>query len=246
MTQLASLFQSHKALVLFDTETSGLDFDKDQIIELAALRIEQTAAGGLRIAGQMDQFIRLPEGQQLNERIVELTGITDRLLEAEGVAPHKAATAFAKLINASDGPVLLVAHNAQFDLLFVRSLLKGVKLAPRLEFMDTLTIYKDRRPYPHKLADAISAYDLEGKVKNSHRAIDDVMAMLEVLRAMGEERDDLALYVNLFGYNAKYGVNGRRISGIRYEAQEFHKILTRPEQTLPAKVGRAASASKGG
>ena len=63
---------------------------------------------------------------------------------------------------------------------------------------------------------------------------------------MGEERDDLALYVNLFGYNAKYGVNGRRISGIRYEAQEFHKILTRPEQTLPAKVGRSAGASKGG
>ena len=110
MTQLASLFQSHKALILFDTETSGLDFDKDQIIELAALRIEQTAARGLRIAGQMDQFIRLPEGQQLTEKIVELTGITDRILEAEGVAPHKAATAFAKLINAGDGPVLLVAH----------------------------------------------------------------------------------------------------------------------------------------
>ena len=64
MTQLASLFQSHKALILFDTETSGLDFDKDQIIELAALRIEQTAARGLRIAGQMDQFIRLPERQR--------------------------------------------------------------------------------------------------------------------------------------------------------------------------------------
>lgn len=246
MTQLGSLFGTYKALVLFDTETSGLDFSKDQIIELAALRIEQTATGGLRIAGQMDQFLRLPDGQQLPEKIIELTGITDRILEAEGVPPRKAATAFAKLINVGAGPVLLVAHNAQFDLLFVRSLLKGVKLIPRLGFLDTLTIYKDRRPYPHKLADAIMAYDLEKQVKNSHRAIDDVMAMLEVLRAMGEERDDLGLYVNLFGYNPKYGVNGSRITGIRYEAQEFHKILTRPEQTLPAKVGTASTMKGGG
>ena len=244
MTQLGSLFKNHKALVLFDTETSGLDFNNDQIIELAALRIEQTTSGGLRVAGQMDQFIRLPEGQKLPPQIVELTGITDRILEADGVAPHKAAGAFAKLVNAGDGPVLLVAHNAQFDLLFVRALLKGFKLG-RIGFLDTLTVYKDRRPFPHKLANAITAYDLEGKVKNSHRAIDDVMAMLEVLRAMGEERDDLELYVNLFGYNPKYGVNGQRIAGIRYEAQEFHKMLARPEQTLPAKVS-AAGTMKGG
>ena len=74
MSNLTALLNKYKALVIFDTETSGLDFDKDQIIELAALRVERTASGGLRIAGKMDTFIKLPE-------IVSLTGITDTLLQ---------------------------------------------------------------------------------------------------------------------------------------------------------------------
>lgn len=44
MSNLSTLFDRYKALVVFDTETSGLDFDNDQIIELAALRVERTAA----------------------------------------------------------------------------------------------------------------------------------------------------------------------------------------------------------
>lgn len=53
-----------------------------------------------------------------------------------------------------------------------------------------------------------------------------------------DEREDLGSYVNLFGYNPKYGVSGRRIVGVRYEPQSFSKGLTRPEQTLPARVAR--------
>lgn len=82
------------------------------------------------------------------------------------------------------------------------------------------------------------SYELEDKVQNSHRAIDDVLALFEVLKAMDEERDDLGSYVNLFGYNPKYGVSGRRITGVRYEPQGFNKSITRPEQTLPARMSR--------
>lgn len=52
MSNLASLFDRYKALVIFDTETSGLNPGDDQIIELAALRVERTQAGALRIAGK--------------------------------------------------------------------------------------------------------------------------------------------------------------------------------------------------
>ena len=78
MSNLSTLFDRYKALVVFDTETSGLDFDNDQIIELAALRVERTATGSLRIAGKMDTFIKLPKGETLPENIVSLTGITER------------------------------------------------------------------------------------------------------------------------------------------------------------------------
>ena len=213
MSNLSTLFDRYKALVVFDTETSGLDFDSDQIIELAALRVERTATGGLRIAGKMDTFIKLPEGETLPENIVSLTGITDERLQTEGVQPVKAAGQIAKLMQ--NGPTLMIAHNAQFDACFLRGLLRGQKVG-RIDWLDSLTVYKDRRAYPHKLANAIIAYDLTGKVQNSHRAIDDVLALFEVLKAMDDEREDLGSYVNLFGYNPKYGVSGRRIVGVRY------------------------------
>ena len=44
MSNLSTLFDRYKALVVFDTETSGLDFDNDQIIEIAALRVERPPA----------------------------------------------------------------------------------------------------------------------------------------------------------------------------------------------------------
>ena len=221
MSNLASLFDRYKALVIFDTETSGLNPGDDQIIELAALSVERTQAGALRIAGKMDTFIRLPEGERLPENIVTLTGITDRLLETEGVQSGTAVSRFLKLVK--PGPVLMVAHNAQFDACFLRELLRGFKPG-HLDWLDSLTVYKDRRPYPHKLANAILAYELEDKVQNSHRAIDDVLALFEVLKAMDEERDDLGSYVNLFGYNPKYGVSGRRITGVRYEPQLRERV----------------------
>ena len=102
MSNLASLFDRYKALVIFDTETSGLNPEDDQIIELAALRVERTAAGAMRIAGKMDTFIKLPEGEQFPENIVTLTGITDRLLEAEGVQPSEAVVIYSYTSNRPD------------------------------------------------------------------------------------------------------------------------------------------------
>ena len=77
--------------------------------------------------------------------------------------------------------------------------------------LDLLTVYKDRHSYPHKLCNAIEVYGLSGKVVNSHRAIDDVLATVEVMKAMELERADLECYVNLFGFNPKYGISGKAI-----------------------------------
>lgn len=65
---LYSIFQKYAAVVVFDTETSGLDFDKDQIIELAAIRVEP-GDRTLRITSQMDAFIKMPKGKKLPDKI---------------------------------------------------------------------------------------------------------------------------------------------------------------------------------
>ena len=118
MNNLREVFQKYAAVVFFDTETSGLDADTCQIIELAAIRIEQTDRGTLRVVKTFDDFIRLPEGEKLPEKITELTGITDEMLEKEGLDENDAVYDFEELLDDTAGPVLLAAHNAQFDLQF--------------------------------------------------------------------------------------------------------------------------------
>ncbi len=249
MSNLASIFDRYGAAVFFDTETTGLDAEKNQIIELAAIRIERTERGTLRMADTADMFIKLPEGKKIPEKITELTGVTDEQLEAEGVTEAEAAARFTEMIRSADAPVVLVAHNAQFDLLFTREMLwrypgGGEEAFETADYLDSLTVYKDRRAYPHKLANAITAYGLEGKVQNSHRAIDDVAALFEVCKAMDDERADLVNYVNTFGYNPKYGVSGYRLEGVMYWPQNFSKFMQNPAGTLPAKVHAALRARK--
>jgi DNA polymerase-3 subunit epsilon len=92
--------------------------------------------------------------------------------------------------------------------------------------LDLLTVYRDRRPFPHKLSSAIEAYRLTGSVVNSHRAIDDVLATVAVMEAMEKEKPDLLRYVNLFGYIPRFGIDGKPIGSVTYKPQPYE--ATRP------------------
>ena len=230
---MRKLLQQFKKIVFFDTETTGLDPEKDQIIELAAALVTEN---GIEL--KIDAFCKLPEGEKIPEKIVELTHITDDMLADKGIDYREACRIFCNMLH-SDSEVLLVAHNIQFDLLFILEMFKRcgmVPKAPKLRALDSLTVYKDRAAYPHKLANAIEHYGLADKVQNSHRAIDDVAALFEVCKAMDAERSDLLSYVNVFGYNPKYGVSGKRIEKVAYWPQNFNKYMQAPSYTLPAKL----------
>ncbi len=213
-SELAGRYDS---IVVLDTETSGLRPDFHEIIELAAARVE----GGGPVE-EYDRFIRLSPGARLDPRITELTGITQERLAGEGIEKADACRDFAALLG--HGRTLVAAYNAQFDLAFLFYFLHrdgNAMLLGEADYLDVLTVYKDRRPYPHKLRDAIEGYGLGAKVVNSHRAIDDVLATVEVLRAMSQERADLDRYINLFGFNPKYGPAGRRFKKIAYLPQPY-------------------------
>lgn len=239
----AELSGEYAALVFFDTETNGLDPSTCQIIELAAQRIEFAPDGSPYVTDSMDDFIQLWPGEKLPEKIVQLTHITEEMLENEGVSSVKAAERFAHMIEG--GPVLLIAHNAHFDLQFTKVLLwsycpAGLSDLTAADYLDTLTVYKDRAAYPHRLANAIEHYKLSDKVQNSHRAIDDVAALVEVCKAMSAERQDLGEYVNIFGYNPKYGVDGAAVKelGVIYHPQRYADYMRSSSETLPAIVRR--------
>lgn len=218
-SSLDSLFSNYDSIVLLDTETSGLDFRRDEIIELAAVKLLPGGEPG----GEMDDFIKLSPGRRLAPKIIQLTGITDDILRSQGVEKGEACERFVSLLD-SEKP-LLVAYNAQFDMNFLFWFLHRegrAGILKKVTMLDALTVYRDRREYPHKISDAIIAYGLEDKVVNSHRAIDDAKALVEVLAAMAGECADLEKYINLFGYNPKYGVSGSRIASVTYKAQPYY------------------------
>ena len=77
---MEGLWRRFDRIVVFDTETTGIEPGKDRIIELGAVSLEAGAE-----TGSLDALVRLPEGVRLSPFIVELTGITDEQLLAEGV-----------------------------------------------------------------------------------------------------------------------------------------------------------------
>ena len=216
-------FAGFDTVVTFDVETSGLDSRNDFIIEFGGVRVVRNG-DGFAEDGRVDTLIRLPEGRRLNTMITNLTGITGEMLKSEGADPSDAALRIAALL---DRPgTLISAYNAQFDLCFLYKLLHRCGLEKCLKhckLLDALTVYRDRRPYPHKLSDAVQAYKLSGQ--NTHRAVDDALATWELLCRMGQEKDDLERYVGLFGYHPKYGVTGPKIGSVTYRAQPFDSAL---------------------
>lgn len=215
---LDSLFSQFDHIIILDTETTGIDPKTDEIIELGAVRL---SAAQNAFDRETNLLVQLSEGRQLPPVITDITGITADQLETQGVSKEAAATQLQGILQCQKP--LVVAYNAQFDLNFLYFFMRRLGLERALSgigMLDALTIYKDRRPYPHKLADAVAAYSLS--VQNTHRAIDDAKATFALLCAMENEFDDLAKYVNLFGYNPKYGISGSRISSVRYLPQKYN------------------------
>ena len=223
MAAFEALFEKYHRLVLFDTETSGLTFSRDEIIEFAAVVVEKVN-GTPRVVQEYDQLIALSPGGFVPPKIEQLTGISTQDLRERGLPKARVARDIAEMIQ---GNTLLLAYNAHFDLSFLfyfllrhgdPMILKGK------DKLDLLTVYKDRRSYPHKLCNAIESYGLSGKVVNSHRAVDDVLATVAVMEEMEKEKPDLMRYVNLFGYHPKYGLDGKPIGSVTYKPQNYDPV----------------------
>ena len=218
---LTALFQQFDNIIVLDVETTGIHPKHEEIIELAAVRLEKGRELSCSDADrEVDVLVKLSEGRHLPPVITKLTGISEQQLAKEGVSKAQACEKFSALLNCKNP--LLVAYNAQFDLCFLYYFLDRFGKAGCLQnvkMLDALSVYKDRRPYPHTLRDAVAAYEL--KTKNTHRAIDDAKATLELLCAMEEETGDLERYINLFGYNPKYGISGPKISSVKYLPQPY-------------------------
>lgn len=191
-----------------------------------------------KIVEEYDEFIDIEK--PLSPKITKLTGISNYMLENDGIYEDVVAEDLKERLTPG---TLMIAHNCQFDLSFIYNLLarhfpdEALDIVSNLDWLDTLTVLKDRKEYPHKLIDGLKAYedDLPYNVEdiNFHRAIDDTKALYDLTKVLKKERDDLDEYHNYFGYNPKWGVSGVRFPFIKYKKQGFTKEMVPPERILP-------------
>jgi DNA polymerase-3 subunit epsilon len=95
-----------RSAVLLDTETTGLDHARDEIIELGMIKFDYTADG--RIAGVRDSFSAFNEpSAPISAEVTALTGITDGMVAGHRI-DEAAVNAFV------EDAVIVIAHNSGF------------------------------------------------------------------------------------------------------------------------------------
>lgn len=199
---------------VFDLETTGFSARNDMIIEIGAVKLKDN-----KIVDRFSELIN--PGVSIPPHITELTGITDQMVKdcetIDSVLPRFIEFA---------GDTVLVAHNADFDMSFIRTKLdelSGGKIENPV--LDTLTL--GRIMYPklrnHKLKTL--AKHLDVSLENHHRAVDDSRATADILtksieKLKAEEIETLA------GLN-EYARKHRNIN----QARPYHIIILAKDYT---------------
>ena len=151
---------SEDVWVAFDLETTGLDAQKDAIIEIGAVKFQ-----GGKTLDTFETFVN-PQ-RRISPFISNLTGIRQSDLDGADTIERVAAS-FIAFVGASP----LIAHNAAFDFGFLRS--GGIELTnPVVDTFDLAYVVRPDTP----------SYSLENMAQNldlphdrPHRALDDAIA----------------------------------------------------------------------
>ena len=157
------------AFVVFDIETTGLNPDKDRITEIGAVKVE-----GGKITGRFSTFVN-PE-TPIPPHITKLTGITDDMVKDAPVIGE----ALEDFLQFSEGCVM-VAHNAEFDISFIRHECRVRGKNTDFTVLDTLQLCRNLFPELGRYKLNIVAKHLGVTLENHHRAVDDSKATADIL-----------------------------------------------------------------
>ena len=156
-------------IVCFDIETTGLKVTQEAITEIGAVRLRNG-----EIVETFQTFVD-PE-RRLTPEIIGLTGITDDMLRG---APKLKDALTAFLAFAGGAP--LAAHNAEFDISFIRAGCRKCGIPFEPTYIDTLILAQNLLPGLGKYKLDIVAEHLQLPQFNHHRASDDAVPVAQML-----------------------------------------------------------------
>lgn len=196
----ANLYSLPTSFVAVDTETTGLDFDLCNIIEIGAVKVENG-----QIIDSFKTLIKVDE--KLPPFIVHLTGITDEMLTDAPSLSDVIAD-----FDAFVGDSILLAHNAAFDMNFLYTAYERALGKPLSnDYVDTLRVARRALPQlQHRtLPDLCEAFEVVNE--GEHRAYGDALATVQcylrmrdiVIESLGDE----AAYANSFARGTVSGAH---------------------------------------
>ena len=157
---------------VLDLETTGLSAKTEKITEIGIMKIQNG-----EVVDEFCEFVN-PE-KPIPKRVQEVTNITDEMVANSPTID----VLFPKVLDFIKDSVL-VAHNASFDIGFLKNVAKNLGYEFDYTYVDTLPLA--RKLYPelkkHKLGKI--AEHLKIKVEVAHRALDDVDTTVKILKEM--------------------------------------------------------------
>ena len=161
--------------IIFDTETTGLDWSgDDRIIELGAVEVENFLPTGRTFQTYVNP------GRPVSPDTVRITGITDDDLRDQPTFSHPTVVdAFLEFV----GDARLVAHNASFDRGFLNAELGrlGIPAIPEDRWIDTAGMAREKFPGSPASLDALcKRFNIGLESRNFHGALLDSQLLAEV------------------------------------------------------------------
>lgn len=157
---------------VLDIETTGFSFRTEKITEVGIMKVKNG-----EVIDEFSCFVN-PE-KPIPQRVVEVTNITDDMVkDAETI--DKVMPKILEFV----GDSVLVAHNADFDIGFLKYNANELGLSLDNTYLDTLRLAKDLFPDYKKYKLGKIAENLGIKVEVAHRALDDVDTTVKVLNVM--------------------------------------------------------------
>ncbi len=193
--------------IVFDTETTGLSPQTDRMTEIGAVRMKDG-----QVIERFNTFVN-PE-KPIPARIIELTGITDSMV-ADAPKENEALQMFLDFC----GDCICVAHNAPFDMSFLRAAARRNDMPCPDTSIDTVTLARKLLPElkNHKLDTVAAALNLGDF--NHHRACDDAEILAAIFSKLCERMADE------YGVTSCWEINQKLGGGDPKLLPSYHQII---------------------
>lgn len=162
--------------VLLDVETTGLDFNKNELLEIGLIKVEKDS-----VIDERDYLLKPLGG--IPKKIELLTGITEKEVNANSIAIEQALKQTMEFIKGN----VIIGYNVNFDCMFLKKACDKHKIKctiRKIKDVENLAVQKLKDVQDYKLETVANKLGIQKK--QSHRALDDCRLTLDVMKKLNK------------------------------------------------------------